>query len=94
MPAAFMSELWEDVHGQMPANSVCTIYTLIQVQEDIKKLKQRSKARRKKYNKFISLSLSFPFPLCVLLLFAIRQWIFNSIFNKYFEHRIQDLTLL
>lgn len=36
MPAAFMTELWEDVHGQMHLLDVCTIYTLIQVQENIK----------------------------------------------------------
>lgn len=70
MPAAFMSALWEDVHGQMHLLDVCTIYTLIQVQENIKKLKQGSKARRKKYIRiypFISLLFFFPFPLRVTL---------------------------
>lgn len=56
-----------DVHGQMGQLDVCTIYTLTQVQENIKKLKQGSKARRKKkyirIYPFIPLFLFSPFPL-------------------------------
>lgn len=51
-----------DVHGQMGQLDVCTIYTLTQVQENIKKLKQGSKARRKKYiYQNLSLYSSVPF---------------------------------
>ena len=61
MPAAFMSELWEDVHGQMHLLDVCTIYTLIQVQENIKKIKTRVKGQEEKIYQNLSLYLSVPF---------------------------------
>ena len=65
-----MSELWENVQGQMGQLDVSTIYTLIQVQENIKKLKTRVNGQEEKIYQNLSLYPSVPFflfPLCFTL---------------------------